>query len=199
MKTSKPASLDDHAQDPNHGSVGIGLRRLRGRGFTLIELAVCLIILGLLTGTAALSLRGLQHNMDLETWDEQIAQLDHLTRQRAEQQGKPWRMVFDLERQRVWAEPQLSLETPSKNLKVPRGWALDEVLTSDEQANYAYPRTTRQVTVTCSTQGVTSTYALRLSNSKTGHKHQVLVVGSSGQRIELNDEHSIEDIFTALR
>jgi len=137
--------------------------------------------------------------MDLEAWSEQVAQLDRHLRLRSEQQGQPWRMVFDLEHQRVWAEPQLLFEAPNKNLSVPRGWGLNEVLTSDDQGDHAYPVTTRQVAVPCSTQGVTSAYALRLTNTKSGHQHQVLVVGSSGQRIELSDEHSIEDIFTALR
>ncbi|MEM8738833.1 MAG: prepilin-type N-terminal cleavage/methylation domain-containing protein [Planctomycetota bacterium] len=176
-------------------------RRERGQAFTLIEVAVCLLIFGLLTGTAALSLRGLQRNVDIDAWVERAVQLDHQTRRRAEQQGRPWRVVVDLTQQSLWAEPVEELiDFRGAQLRVPRGWTLRETYTSGDQAavTASTTATTRQVVLLCSTQGVMPTYALRLSNEHKQHRG-LLIVGGSGQQIELQDEQTIENLFAALR
>jgi len=181
-------------------------------GFTLIEIAACLVILGLLTGAAALSLRSIKHNVDLDTWVERFAQLDRQTRQRAQDQGRPWRIVIDLQQNRLWSEPSESnphgiprstrstrnTSTTRTTLLLPRSWALTEARTDNEQADLS-SSAPRQVVVTISSQGVSPTYAIGLTHTTLPSSLSLLVAGGSGQPLRISDVQQIKDIFASLR
>lgn len=181
-------------------------RLIHRHGFTLLELSVCLVVLGLLGGTAALSLRGVRRNVDLETWSERFVQLDQRVRQRAERQGRPWRLVVDLHDQAIWAEPIAPAPAPGKSghrgidsppgstLAPPTGWTLAAVRTTEEPI----VGTTRQAVVPCSTHGVSPTYAVQLRNSQ-DHSRWLLVAGGSGQWTPTDDDTTIDNLFATLR
>ena len=136
------------------------------------------MILGLLTGTVVLSLIDRQHNLDLKTWTEQFSALDHQTRERAESQGIPWRIVVDFEQQRVWNEAAKNnhQETDPNDFSAPRGW----------KSVFAY-----------ATNQVSHSYALGLRNDK-DQTFWLLTAGGTGQMFTTDYENEIEDIFAAL-
>lgn len=168
---------------------------------------MCLVILGLLTGIASLSLRGMQKNLSLESWVEQLKQLDHRTRQRADSQGRSWRLVIDLESETLWSEPtESSARHEAKTvLHAPKGWRLAEAWTDRERAAYFTSHSTHgltsgggQVVAICSTQRVTPSYAVELENEQ-GESCWLFVAGGSGQWIRTQDEQEIKNIFAALQ
>lgn len=187
----------------------------RPRGFTLLEVAVCLLILGLLTGTATLSLRGVKQNVDFETWGDQLTAFDRQTRQRAEQQGRPWQILIDVEDGRLLSQPstnnasvpRLASYTPGNSgdyqshpgagavLGMPRGWELINATTDDENTAHT---TGGQIPVLVSTRGLTPTYVLHLRNENKQNRW-LLASGGSGQWIETDDEETVDNIFGALR
>lgn len=169
------------------------------RGFTLIEVAVCLVILGLLTGTAALSLRDRQHNLDLDTWTERFATLDHQTRERAESQGKPWLIVVDFEQQRIWNEAanEINRDTDSYGLSMPGGWELVTAITQRSDSNHTSTIRGQEV-FTYATNQVSHSYALGLRNDN-DETLWLMTAGGTGQILTTDHEDDIEDIFAALR
>lgn len=175
-----------------------GLRSFRGRGFTLIEIAVCLVILGLLTGLAALSLRGVQRNVDMETWVERVAALDRQARDRAERQGQPWRLVLDVQQQRIWNEStdESGQDKSSTELGTPQGWELAAVQVHRGDAAREFVNG-GQDTVLCATHGVSPSYAIELRNEQ-GESFWLMVAGGSGQWTTTRNEQEIQDIFAAL-
>lgn len=184
-------------------------RKTRRSGFTLLELSVCLVILGLLSGTAVMSLSGVQRNVDLDTWSERFVQFDQRTRQRAQAQGQPWQLILDLQAQTIHSTPTLGSASPGNSdadtqggstLLPPTGWTLVTVRTGDDQDEFAGSSTTHQAVVLYSTHGVTPTYAVQLRNQHE-QVRWLLVAGVSGQwtLTDHDDHHSIDNLFAALR
>ena len=180
----------------------VGLSRGTNRriaGFTLVEIAACLVIVGLLTGVAALSLRGAQRNLDLDSWVEQMTVLDQSTRQRAQSQGVAWRLVFDLNESTVWSETsaKLAQEQNGNPLWMPRGWRIRDVRVHRNTRSPDLSRSEQEV-LGFAMSGVSRSYAVELENENDA-RFWLLIAGGSGQWMTMNHEDQVQDIFAALR
>lgn len=167
----------------------------RSGGFSLIELAACLVVLGLLTGGAALSLRSASERMDRETWLERFSQIDTQLRSRTQAQGTPWELTLDFADQTLQWQPTESehLREPS-TLHLPEGYRVVRVRTDrpDEPEN-----TSGRAVIAYSRHGVSPTFAIELRHPQQPPL-EVLVVGTTGQILQPTHDQELQDIFTAL-
>ena len=75
----------------------VSLPRPRGwrRGFSLIEMIAVLVVAGLMTGLAAVSLRGVTQVGRLDDAADRLRLLDERVRGLAERERRPWQIVLD--------------------------------------------------------------------------------------------------------
>ena len=185
-------------------------------GFTLIETLACLVIVGLLAGGAALSLRGLSRNIQAEAWLQRVVHLDTTMRLRAEAQGRPWRLIVDLERQRLQATPGPD-SSPYRSyvqsggnsggtltLPVPPSLHVERLVVNPESvsggtgdvASAPAEMGSGQVALTCSPLGLAPSYALILRDND--HRTVYLLVLASGQPRVINDEEAFDNLLASL-
>ena len=167
----------------------------RGRGgFTLIELAACVAIVGLLAAAVGLSLSGAEKLTRFEDVVDQLRTVDALTRAHAQRFDRPTRLVFDLETGTITRVGELDLdddETLSTSWSLPRGFAIERIELGGEES------VERQVAIGFSPAGHSPTYALRL----TGPAEQsawLVAAGLTGQMIELQEEEQVHAMFEAM-
>ena len=202
--------LLDWGKNRSAPSVGSsGGRRAAGSasGFSLIEVAAVMLIVGLLAGTAALSLRGVGLNVDLEGWVEQAATLDRRARERAQRDGVPRGVVVDLEAQTMWVEragvmQRQDEEAASNKLLPPKGWRYvdaghldgDLASLSNETKNF---RGRGQVSFTVASDGFGDSYAVELRD-RADRLRGWLVAGGSGQTTMYDDERLWRETLQTL-
>ena len=78
--------------------------RRRHPGFTLIELILVLVIIGLLLGIVAPSLGRLRASTRVDDTARQLRSLIELARSRAAEDGRPTRIVIDTQQHECWIE-----------------------------------------------------------------------------------------------
>ena len=172
-------------------------------GFTLVEMAVSLAVMALLTGIAVLNLQGLRKNADLDTLVDQIVQLDRQARRQAESRGRAWQIVFDLDRQQMWsqsAETSVHSESDSESprIYVPDHLRLEQMKATGYRSELSLIET-GQTAVLVSARGASPTYGLRFRriggpDVPAADFTDLLVVGGSGQ-IHLDPHSSRETPF----
>jgi len=165
-----------------------------GRGFTLVELAAVLVLLAVIGGTAALSLRGLGQVARTEDVVERLAAWDRQCRLLAMQSGQPVRMTVDLEDAtltRAWQSDRGDRE-PS-GWALPRGYRLEAL----EQETRIAGSGVDDRRVTFSPAGHSPSYALGFTDPR-GRRGWFFVAGLSGQWKVWDDKQPIDAILDEL-
>lgn len=163
--------------------------RSRTRGaFTLIELAAALLLLAVVAGLVAVSLRGPYRRAQLGESIEGILWLDHQARERARRGRRPLRLVLDLDSGRVALQGERSAENET-GYRLPDGLSIDRFVSTSERVDYG------RAVVRYTPFGASPTYALRLRGAGTAPRW-LLVTGLSGEPMETGNE---SDIFSLLR
>lgn len=184
------------------------LARRATPGFTLVEVAICLVIVGLLTGLTVLSGVGLKRSASLDAWTQRLAALDRQTRHRAGAQGRSWRLVFDFQNQTVWNEPasRRAADEPARRIGAPTGLRMVSVhRATDPASNTNLSHTTGQVAITYSPTGTSDSYAVAVEHESGGRKQALLILGGSGQPIkhmtntEARHDRAIQTFFEDLQ
>lgn len=164
----------------NQGSDTIRFARPRCGGFSMIELIVVLVLLGMTSALAAVSLRGTKHVVDSALLQQQLVDFDQRVRQRAQMSGGLRTVSLDLDRQTM-------TETGGGDaFTAPLRWAAE----APHARVVAVWTPTRgwvrrgQAAWSCSPDAVTPTYALELASGAEGGRDEGerwLVAGASGQ------------------
>ncbi|MEM9417621.1 MAG: prepilin-type N-terminal cleavage/methylation domain-containing protein [Planctomycetota bacterium] len=166
----------------------------RSRGFSMIELVVVLLLLGLTSALAAASLRGTKTVFDNALLKQQLVDFDQRVRQRAQLGGDVREVTLDLDEANLREQAEGEAETS------PLRWS-----TSEQHARVVAVWTPStgwvqrgEVTWRCSGEAVMPTYALELSAA--GDEERWLIAGVSGQWTLLDaDGRRGEAILDALR
>ena len=96
-------------------------------GFTLIELSVTLVLLGLLATATALRLQGVGRLVEIEDAIERIGAMDQHARQLARASGRGGQLVYDLGRNAIRHVDAQSQADLSKPLILPEWLRLDAI------------------------------------------------------------------------
>jgi prepilin-type N-terminal cleavage/methylation domain-containing protein len=161
---------------------------MKRHGFTLIEIAAVLTIMGMLSAATILSLAHTArvHRFDAEC--EELAHADYWARSVARQSGRAYELNFDLDHATVgWQAP--GDEDPTTLVRLADS---DELImrTADQQFSNG------KTAIDCSPIGYSQSYALRLSRGN--ENRWMIVAGLSGKVFWTNDEKQVDAIFNAL-
>lgn len=162
------------------------------RGFTLVEIMVCLFIVALLAAAVSLSLGGVNRVAQMQDTVERFCQYERLTRQQARRFGRATQLVFLLDGDQVVRVDALTQEPRGQAFVLPPGYRIDRVALHDRMV------TDGQVAIPCSTRGQSLSYAARLVGPA-DQTRWVLFAGMTGQVTEVEDEAQLEKIFEVLR
>jgi prepilin-type N-terminal cleavage/methylation domain-containing protein len=165
-------------------------RSLDRRAFTLIELIVVIVIMGLLATLAVLSTGGMMDRYQLSQAAETIEIFDARARRSAHSLRQPIRAIIQPNQRRlVIASPGGNTSrSVAAQFRLPRAVEIAEI------------RLRRRVTaagnfeIDYNRQGSSPTYALRLQRGKMSR--WLVVLGVSGQIVTLKNEGEVDEILS---
>lgn len=162
-------------------------------GFTLYELVAVMVLMAIIAGTVAISVRGHVSNAQLETFLDRLETFDARARADARRLSQSVALAFDSNDQRVsQINADVAYASTGRSFAVPHGVDIAQCKT----ANQASDRGMLQIAV--SPFGQTDTYALRLDASG-GRSVWLVVLGASGQCLRFDKENDVEEIFSLQR
>jgi prepilin-type N-terminal cleavage/methylation domain-containing protein len=157
-----------------------------GRGFTLIEIMVAVMLLALLATAAALSFAGPLRTSQASEALDQVRSIDATSRQFARRFGRGVQVVFDMTDNTIARR-----EGDGKiafRLSLPRGYCVERVRTAAGADS-----SSGECVVECSSLGLTRSYAVHVVGP--GLDKWLLFAGLSGQVSVVNDESQVTEIF----
>jgi prepilin-type N-terminal cleavage/methylation domain-containing protein len=157
------------------------------RGFTLIEIMLAVLIVGLLASAAALSFRQPIRAARAQDAVELIRSFDAGARDVARRFGKPVVLAFDLREGRV--ERRENDDRATYAARLPQGIRIGQLRTAARRV------AEERIEIPCSAAGLTRTYAVRLVGP--GVDRWLLVCGFSGDVQAIQDEAQLDAIFAA--
>gem|GEM_PF-3529493 len=172
-------------------------RHERQHGFTLIEIAVVLVLMALLAATVALGSRGMIGGATREDILSQIESIDASARQYAQQTQQPVRLEVDRFTQRLTlSTPDRPDVTPLPSYQLPRGYLLENTWKLHRGERISQ----NPLVLTYDPQGWTSTWGLALksptrSSDEPPETDVLLVLGATGQTTRWESDESAQDIL----
>jgi prepilin-type N-terminal cleavage/methylation domain-containing protein len=165
---------------------------VKTQGFTLLELAVVLLILAIVAGAVTLHLETPLRRARMRDLVDDFAAFDRFTRTQAREQDRPLRLEADLGTGRLRWTNDLGTETLGAPLLLPSDYRIARMFVRGQDLVGGC------AAVSCSRQGLMPTYALLLAGS--GRTSQwILVAGLTGQCVEMDSEDAVRKTFAALR
>ena len=160
-------------------------------GFSLIELLVVLTLIAIVSATAAISLREPYRRARLEHAVDQLVAADQQARGRARRFDRPYRLVYDLDRNEVRISDGSPGKTSPTVLRVGRGVQIDRLLQKGDRQTHGAPW------VEVRSQGTTPTYAVRVRTAK-DQCAWLFYCGVTGQVTRLDEDSHVEALFEQL-
>jgi len=164
----------------------------KARGFSLVELAVVILVLAIAAGAVTLRLGGPLRAARLRDLTDEIVAFDRLSRTYAREQDQAVRLEVDLACGRFRRTDAHGRETIGREVQLPGGWRIARLLVGREDLGAG------AATIRYSRQGLTPTYALLLEDPG-GTGRWLLVAGLTGQVLEPNDEEEVRNTLAALQ
>ena len=149
------------------------------RAFTLIEMMMALLIVGLLASAAVLSVAGPLRVVRSREAIDQLRNADDLARRAAIRLGRGATLRFNLSSGTIARFEGNHREEPSYQAALPQGFRIDEIRIGN-QSIYA-----DRADVTISSAGWSNSYALHLSGPK--FQKWLVFAGLSGQTTQFDD------------
>jgi prepilin-type N-terminal cleavage/methylation domain-containing protein len=159
----------------------------RPSGFTLIEIMLAVLIVGLLASAAALSFRQPIRAARAQDAVELIHSFDAGAREVARRFAKPLVLTFDLREGRL--ERHENEDQATYTALLPHGVHIGQFRTAARRV------AEERIDIPCSAAGLTRTYAVRLVGP--GVDRWLLVSGFSGDVQAIQDEAQLDAIFAA--
>ena len=161
------------------------------RGFTLIEIAVLVVIVGLLAVAISIRSAGWFRSARMQDIVSQLNNFDRQARSYTKRFNRSVQLDFDLDQGTIVRVDPTTQQPLIHRIQLPRGFAIKQVSIATEKINSG------QVTIPCSAAAHTPTYALSISGPNR-QSRQILVVGTTGQIVILNHEREISNTFDLL-
>jgi prepilin-type N-terminal cleavage/methylation domain-containing protein len=172
---------------------------MRSRAFTLIEIMVVVVLMGLLAGAAALTLTGQVAERTRDDIVGQLSRQDHMARLAARRLGET-KLQYDLESQRIWRVTTMRDGgfDRSHAMRLPRNHAVDRILIADHESTNSEDHETGQVEIVYSPGGHSLSYALRMHSQKEESRVWLFFAGLTGQVTVMEDEGKVYNLLQAL-
>jgi len=161
------------------------------RGFTLVEVSVCLLVIAVIAGIVAVRGRGAHRQATMDQVVSDLVTLDSRLRQRARLLGEPQMVVFDeTERTIQWhasgdASPATARNLPGVGhvevlglLGVP---SVGEDLSGERPSLLTAVASAAEQRVGFTTEGTSPTYGWVLHEAASGRRSALLFAGLTGQ------------------
>lgn len=159
-------------------------------GFTLIEVAAVMLLLGIAAACVALNLRGPMHNAQRKEVLDHLRTFDERTRQLARQQDKEFLVSIKMGRATLTRMESEQGRPQGEDLELPKEYRLNKVLMGQEEIQVG------QTSLLVSRLGLSPSYALQIEDSA-GKRSWLAFAGLTGRSIELEDEQTVRDILAA--
>ncbi|WP_339911638.1 prepilin-type N-terminal cleavage/methylation domain-containing protein [Symmachiella dynata] len=160
-------------------------------GFTLVELLVVIVVIGLLASLAMTRLGGVTNRARLQAEVARISALDSALRTQAARRAEPATLRLDLETGLI-ERLSGSDERMSRSVELGRTVQISRVLTAMRETNGG------RITVDYSRQGSSETFAIELTSTG-GEVTWLMFAGLTGQVTQMEEQRDVERIFQALR
>ncbi|MEM8875884.1 MAG: hypothetical protein AAGD32_16675, partial [Planctomycetota bacterium] len=176
-------------------------------GWGLLEMVAVLALMALLTGVAAVSLRGMQTNTDALALVGALGQLDATARERCRRDRTPRRLVLDFAARRAWLE-RIKKETGdslSKSVSASAGrsvrWRRELRLCDVRIFDEAGQRLeSGQAVVVIDADGTSPDYAFAVRadseavNNGEAWLHGAMIAGRTGQRVVFEGKEAFDAV-----
>lgn len=159
---------------------------MSGRGFTLIELTVVLLILAILAAAVTLRAQGPMSAARVDDAAGAVAAYDAATRSAAQSQDRPLTLVIDLSEGRLSREDAHGRRVDSMPLDLPSSVRLSLWLDGRRIEG-------GQASIRVSSHGQTPSYAVRIASS--GRETWRVFAGLTGGTLAVEDESQVQDIL----
>jgi prepilin-type N-terminal cleavage/methylation domain-containing protein len=160
-------------------------RRPRESAFTLIEIMVVIVLIGLLSTAVVLSFAAPVQRVRAQDAVERVRALDESARAQSRHSGDASQIVFDL------SAGTLARRDGGGNVvfeaALPSGFEIDRFRSGIED------RSSGEAVMSCSALGLTRTYAVHLTAP--GLDQWLLFAGLSGEATVVKDEATLDSIF----
>jgi len=163
---------------------------VRNNGFSLIEVTMALLILGMVAGAVALRVEPILNRERTEQVMDDIVRFDRLTRTLARRTDKRLIMVFDTSGRQLRRLDATGSELPGRTLMLPENYSVTRVLVRSQNVG------TGMISIPCSRRGFTPTYAIRLE-APGPVRRWILLAALGGREVIINeaDDHRITEIL----
>ncbi len=162
----------------------------RRSGFTLIELAIVILIMAIMAGFAVLSLRG---HIDRARWTrslEQLENMDRLGRIAARNESAPYRLSFHRTKRKV----ELRAVGPNAPRKSVREWKLPNGIQFASFRDGASANRSEEMRIEINPSGQSRSYAVAIK-ANSGPAQWLVTLGLSGQHIPMEKADDVAAMF----
>lgn len=174
--------------NPNSPNVWVDARRKSG--FTMLELMVTLIIIGLIGGVTAMATAPQLRQARLTAILDQIDRGDQAERSIARRSPFPGSVEVD------FAKELIRFSQSARSVKLPTGWSVAEA----RSTLAGRLRSGNESISRFASNGQSASYAIQVEHDSTGIRKWILFLGLSGQSIRCEDNALIDDTFgSAIR
>ncbi len=162
---------------------------MRTRAFSMVELAVVLLILSLATAAVVLRVQRPLSRARLRDAIEAIGHYDNTTRAAARSQDRPWLLVIDMAAGRlIRTDPDTGREV-SAPLQLPGSTTIEQCRIGDENVRAG------EVAIPVSRRGLSVSYAIELECR--GRRRWLVAAGLTGEWVEMDDEEQVRETLGA--
>ena len=161
----------------------------QGRGFSLVELVVVLVLMAILASMATVSIRGVIIRQRLARAAEVVEQFDTALRRSARNGRRRVVGVIDRSRRRLVIG---QVNGKARTFSLPKQVSIDSVRLGSVRLGQS-PSTSSETQITAAGDGSSASYAVRLVSGQT--RRWVLLAGGTGQVIHDLDSTSVDSLL----